>query len=174
MTAFAPLARALAREGVRYVLIGVSGANVYAHRAGIVFGTQDRDVFLPPDAENLLHAWQACESCGLELFAGNEPLDRPRDLVLARRVVEVRALTVARDADDLDIDFTLVMAGFTFDEVWRGRTTFRFEDVDVPVARLRHIVDSKAAAGRRKDQYFLTTHEEILRELLGPDDPGTP
>lgn len=174
MTAFAPLARALAREGVRYVLIGVSGANVYAHRSGVVFGTEDRDVFLPPDADNLMRAWQACESCGLELTAGGEPLDRPRDLVRAQRVVEVRGLTVAHDAEDLDVDLTLVMTGFTFDEVWRDRTSFRFEDVDVPVARLRHIVDSKAAAGRRKDQYFLATHEETLRDLLGPDHGESP
>ncbi|HVS17039.1 MAG TPA: hypothetical protein VMT18_00460 [Planctomycetota bacterium] len=169
MSSFAPLARALARSGARYILIGVSGANVHAHRAGIVFGTQDRDVFLPPDADNLLRAWQACESCGLELSTGSEPLDRPRDLLLARRIVEARARTLATDDSDLQVDLTLVMTGFVFDDVWSERTTFRLEGVDVPVARLRHIVVSKAAAGRPKDQLFLTTHEEALRELLGPD-----
>jgi len=40
------------------------------------------------------------------------------------------------------------------------------ERYDVPVARLRHIVESKAAAGRPKDRLFLATHEEALRDLL--------
>jgi hypothetical protein len=34
-----------------------------------------------------------------------------------------------------------------------------------PRARLRHIVESKAAAGRDKDRLFLATHEEALRQL---------
>jgi len=47
MTSFAPLGRALAERDVQYVLIGVSGANLHAHSAGVVLTTQDRDVFLP-------------------------------------------------------------------------------------------------------------------------------
>jgi hypothetical protein len=43
------------------------------------------------------------------------------------------------------------------------------EGVEVPVARLRHIVDSKAAVGRPKDRLFLATHEEALRHLLKAD-----
>lgn len=57
------------------------------------------------------------------------------------------------------------MAGFTFDEVWPRRRVFTVEGVDVPVASLKDIVASKAAAGRPKDRLFLATHEEALREL---------
>ena len=39
--------------------------------------------------------------------------------------------------------------------------------VQIPVARLRDIVASKAAAGRPKDRLFLATHEEALRQLMG-------
>ena len=53
-----------------------------------------------------------------------------------------------------------------FDQVWSEKRVFRAEGVEVPVARLRHIVESKAAAGRPKDRLFLATHEEALRELL--------
>lgn len=88
MTSFTALARAFSERGVRYVLTGVSGVNLHAHSAGLVFTTQDRDVMLPPEPENLLLAWQACESCGLELSSSGEPLDRPRDRLLAERVVE--------------------------------------------------------------------------------------
>lgn len=171
MTSFAPLARALLDLRVRYLLIGVSGANLHAHSAGVVFTTQDRDVFLPPDAPNLLLAWQACEACGLELSASGEPLDRPRDLTLAERVVQRSALTTARDGEELQVDLTLVMAGFSFDETWRERVTFKLAGVEVPVARLRHIVVSKGAAGRDKDRLFLATHAEALKQLLGQDAP---
>jgi hypothetical protein len=93
---FHTLARILDSTSVRFVLIGVSGANYWAHEAGVVFTTQDRDLFLPPDPDNLLRTWQACEAAGFNLFSGDEPLDMPRDDWLARKVVERRALTVPR------------------------------------------------------------------------------
>ena len=150
---------------VRFVGIGVWAANHYAPGITELFTTKDKDLFLPPEPENLLQAWEACEDAGLELYVGSEPLDRPRDLVLARAVVERRALTRASDGDMLHVDLTLVMAGFDFETVWQERRTFLVDGVDVPVARLTHIVESKSAAGRLKDLLFLETHRTMLREL---------
>lgn len=64
------------------------------------------------------------------------------------------------------------MAGFEFDPVYELRRTFIVEGVPIPVARLRDIVASKAAAGREKDRLFLASHAEALRSLIdaGPDD----
>lgn len=56
-----------------------------------------------------------------------------------------------RTARGFDVDLSLVMAGFDFETVWAERRIFMVEGVDIPVARLRHIVESKAAAGRLKD-----------------------
>lgn len=168
MSGFAPLARALAERDVRYLLIGVSGVNLHAHASGVVFHTQDRDVFLPPEADNLARAWQACEACDLELLAAGGPLETPRDLELAERVVARKASTRATNGEDLQVDLSLEMAGFAFDDVWRERVTFELLGVEVPVARLLHIVSSKAALGRSKDRLFLATHAEALRELLDP------
>ena len=172
MTSFAPLARDLAEAGVRYVLIGVSGVNLHAHDAGVVFSTMDRDLYLPLDSANLLAAWSVCETRGLRLTGAGGPLDEPRDLVLAARVVERRSTTRADDGRELVVDLTLVMASFEFDEVWEERTTFLLEGVEVPVARLVHIVASKAAAGREKDRLFLAAHAEALRDLLPSDEGG--
>lgn len=172
MTSFAPLVRAFSERDVRYLLIGISGVNLHAHSAGLVFTTQDRDLFLPPDPRNLLQAWQACEACRLRLASPEGPLDEPRDLLLAERIVERRALTRATDDDELQVDLTLVMAGFTFEEVWQERRLFSIAGAEVPVARLTHIVTSKAAAGRDKDRLFLATHAEALRQLLPPEDVG--
>jgi hypothetical protein len=147
-------------------VIGVWGANYHAHSAGVIFTTEDRDLFLPTDAANELKTWMACRREGFELWSGGEPLGEPLDAFLAEKVVSNRAL-VRANGNDLLIDLTLVMAGFEFEDVWARRRTFTVQGVDVPVAALSDIVASKAAAGRPKDQLFLATHEDALRQLLG-------
>ena len=151
------------------MVIGVAGANYYAGSGGTLFVTQDRDLLLPLEPDNLLRAWRSCRDSGLNLCAGDEPLGDPLDLDLARRVVEHQAATRATDAHGLEIDLSPVMAGFTFEEVWNERRTFQVEGVEIPVAHITHIVQSKAAAGRDKDRLFLATHEERLRALMGDD-----
>ncbi|MBI3050349.1 MAG: hypothetical protein HYY76_18795 [Acidobacteria bacterium] len=163
---FAPLARALAERGVRYVLIGVSGANFYAVPPASRFVTDDYALFLPPDPDNLVRAWGACEEVGGELWLTDEPLDRPRARWLAERIIERRAVTRVTGAHDLKVDLTLVMKGFEFEAVWRQRRLFLVESIEVPTARLLHIVASKQAAGRLKDQLFLATHQDALEQLL--------
>lgn len=166
MEPFARVVRALKKSKTRFVLIGVAGADYYARSAGLLFTTQDWDLFLPLDPANVLRAWRTCEAVGLDLWLGDEPLGRPLDRFLAERVISRRAL-VRATSRELQIDLTVVMEGFEFDEVWRQRRAFKVERVEIPVARLSHIVASKAAAGRPKDHLFLAAHEEALRELLG-------
>jgi hypothetical protein len=163
---FQPLVRELTARGVRFVLIGVAGANYFAPAAGAVFTTQDRDLFLPLDPENLMRAWDACEAGGLALWSGDEPLDTPHDRFVADAVVARRALTRATRGE-LQVDLTLEMAGFEFETVWSERRRFIVDDVEIPVARLAHIVESKAAVGGEKDRLFLATHAEALRQMLG-------
>ena len=166
MDPLAPLARALSERSVRYVLIGVGGANYYAHAGATVFTTKDSDLFLPPDPDNLVQCWTACEAVGLELWSGDEPLDSPRDRWLAERVVSRRAVVKATGSDELEIDLTLSMAAFEFETVWNERRTFVVDAVDISVARLLHIVTSKQSVGRLKDRLFLATHREALEDLL--------
>jgi len=167
---FLQLVKSLAQRNVRYVMIGVWAANYYAQHGGHVFATDDRDFFFPPDPENLLTAWIVSRELGFELWSGNEPLGAPLDLWLAKRVVSNRANTTAIHPSGIIIDFTLVMAGFEFDDAWSKRKIFRIDDVDVPVARLSHIVESKAKADRLKDRLFLATWEEALRHLLKEEE----
>ena len=44
------------------------------------------------------------------------------------------------------------------------------DGVEIPVARLLHIVQSKHAVGRDKDRLFLATHRDELEELLRRED----
>ena len=62
------------------------------------------------------------------------------------------------------------MEGFAFDAVWAERRTFVVDEVAIPVARLAHIVASKAAVGREKDRLFLATHAQALQDLLPKDE----
>lgn len=146
-------------------MIGVAGANLYAPDGSAVWVTEDADFFLPPDPDNLVRAWEACEEVGLHLWSRDEPLDSPRDRWLAERVIKRRALTRVTGTG-LKVDLTLVMAGFDFDAVWNERRRFVVDDVEIPVARLLHIVTSKHAAGRDKDRLFLATHRDALEQLL--------
>lgn len=159
------VAGALVAAQVRFVVIGVWGANYYT--AGSLFVTQDQDLFLPPSPENLLRAWQCCDDLRLELTANAQPLDRPRDLQLASAVVARAALTTATDGGALVLDLSLVMAGHDFDGVWARRRTFQIEGIALPVASLADIVAAKKAADRPKDRLFLATHGAELRRLLG-------
>ena len=172
MDAFTSLAGALSAGGVRYVVIGVWGANYYAPSGGAMFTTLDRDLFLPTDSDNLLAAWRVCEVIGFALFAGAESLDAPRDTVLAR-ALERHALTRASDGRGTDVDLSLVMSGFDFEAVWPARRFFEVEGTVIPVARLAHIVESKAAARQEKDRLFLATHREALERLLPDDELGS-
>ena len=169
MSGFLDACRALTAAGVRFVVIGVWGVNYYARSAGAAFATRDRDLFLPPDAGNLLLAWEACRSVQFTLWAGDEPLDTPQDLELAQAVVATRSLTTAFDDAGTEVDLTLTMSGFSFAEVQAEKKDFDVEGVIVPVARLSHIVQSKANAGRPKDHLFLASHRELLDRLLLPD-----
>ena len=164
--AFTRLVQQLGQRSVRFVIIGVAGANYFAANAGTLFTTEDRDLFLPLDPENLLRAWKSCEAAGLTLWSGNEPLDMSHDRVIADAVVGRRALVRAQDEQGLLVDLTLVMDGFDFETVWNERRTFVADGVDLPVARLSHIVRSKAAAGRDKDRLFLATHADALKQIL--------
>lgn len=166
----APLARALLARKARYLLIGVSGANLYTTPLLPRFVTDDWDLFLPTDPDNLALAWAACDDIKAELWVRNEPLDRPRDRWLAERIIERRALTRVTGPDDLKVDLTLVMKGFDFEDAWPGRRVFVLAGVGVPTARLRHIVESKHATGRDKDKLFLATHKDALEQLLKRGD----
>ena len=53
-----------------------------------------------------------------------------------------------------------------FETVWNERRTFIVDAVEIPVARLLHIVTSKQSVGRLKDRLFLATHREALEDLL--------
>jgi hypothetical protein len=168
---FAAVVASLHRQQVRFTLVGAWGANFHTLDASTLFATPDYDLFLPLDPENLLRAWQVAEASGLVLQTDGGLLDAPRDrdADLARAVVDRHAVTRAT-ASVLAINLRLIMAAFAFEPVWEERRTFLLDGVEIPVARLSHIIRSKAATNREKDRCFLATHAEVLRQMLDGDE----
>jgi hypothetical protein len=113
-----------------------------------MFATQDRDLLLPRDPENMRRAWTVCEDFSLDLVCGGEPLDRPRDNDLAKRVIATRALVRATDHAGLDVDFTLIMTGFQFDRVWKGRRIFHVEAVERAVSVSPELLSRRTVLAR--------------------------
>jgi|GEM_PF-1848573 len=163
---------ALASARVRYVVIGVGGADLHARRKKKEpFQTLDLDLFLPRDAANLVRAWGACERAGWTLWVGREPLDQPHDELIARNVVEQRARTIARVDGALPTDLTLVMGALDFEDVWLRRTDMYEEGEPVELARLADIVAAKEQANREKDHRFIAENRAVLDELLAAEGP---
>jgi hypothetical protein len=75
-------------------------ANLYGPSGQAIVTTDDIDLFLPLDADNLLRAWTACEAADLDIWHSTEPLERPRDRWLAEQVVARRAPTRVTGPDD--------------------------------------------------------------------------
>ncbi|MCY2961374.1 MAG: hypothetical protein NTY35_14520 [Planctomycetota bacterium] len=165
------LIRELQHAQIRYLVIGVGGADIHAEKVGERFHTKDFDLFLPRDPANLLACWQACERARFELWSGREPLDSPRDLWLARQVVEGSALTRAQADDALPTDLTFVMGRLDFEDVWLRRTWGYPDGVGAELARMSDIVESKRQADREKDREFLARHRAIIDRILADEGP---
>ncbi len=153
------LADALAETAVRYVVVGVGGANFHTLDPAEPFDTGDLDLLLPLDGENLTRAWDACGRLGLQMKGGDP-----------ERVVAERLTTRATRPGELVLDLSLEISAFAFDDVWAERRTFLVDGVEIPVARLSQIIRSKAATNREQDRRFLATHAERLRRMLDEDE----
>lgn len=145
---------ALAKEKVDYLLIGMMGLNHYADRAGAVYHTEDVDVLIGPNPAALRRACAALARIGYELESNGEPLG-PVDAVLARRIVEHRAVITGRHEHGLGVDLVLEARPFTFAGWRKSARTFRVDSIQVVCASLEMILKAKEDAGRPKDKAFL-------------------
>ena len=169
MDAFARLVRSLERAGVRFVLIGLAGANYYARSGATLFVTKDRDLLLPLDPDNALAAWGVCEAMGSSSGAGGNHSIDPAT-AFSRNAWSRTAPSFARA--------TVRASTWISASSWpawiskrSGRSAgFFVGTVDIPVARLGHIIESKRRVGREKDRMFLATHAEAIRDLTDSDE----
>ena len=130
-----------------------------------MFSTGDADALLRPVSSNLLRALRCLSRAGFRLEAGGEPIG-PVDALLARRLVEHRAVVRGFREDGLKVDLVLEAGGIPYTE-WSGsRRHFKIEGVRVPVGALPVLIRAKENAGRDKDRKFLAFYKTELAEML--------
>ena len=130
--------RALNEEGVRYVVFG--GIAVIAR--GVTRATQDLDLFLAADAENVLRARRALQ----RVFA-----DPALDELTSEALVEYGLVRYGPPEHDFVIDLTTrIGEAFAFEDV--EATPVELHGVAVPVATAHMLIRMKQASHREKDR----------------------
>lgn len=139
---------------VDFLLVGAMALNHFAAETAGAYSTGDCDILLRPTPGNLRRALREMIRAGYELRVNDEPLVGSDDLVL-RRLLESNAAIRAESAQGLPLDLLTNAKGFSFDEWWAGRTSFKAGFARIPCASLEHVLESKRQTGREKDKALL-------------------
>jgi len=107
----------LARAGVEFIVVGVSGINFYARDASDAVVTADVDVFLSPRVEVLRSALGALRSSGLEFWAGDEPFLDFDDSEILANLISSGANVTAENEAGARVDLMLSGGGFRYDDL---------------------------------------------------------
>jgi len=151
--------------GVRYLLVGAFGANLYAREVGMVFHTADCDILIPPRPRILAKALRTLRSLGYELEAGDEPLVGEEDPVLLQGILRARAAIRAL-SHSARIDLMLELAGAGFERLWKRQRRVRIGAALLRLAPLDALIRSKQLANRPKDRLFLEANRAALEEMI--------
>lgn len=142
------LLAALLKTEARFLVVGAHALAVH----GVPRGTQDLDVWIDPQRDNVDRVWSALAAFGAPL----ESLDlTPDDL---RRPGTVIQFGLPPNRIDL---LTAISGVIDFDAAWSDRVEHEVQGLVVPFLGRGALVANKRAAGRRKDLSDL----EALGEL---------
>lgn len=151
----------LNQQGIRYIVVGMSGINYYGRNLRETFATMDYDLFLEPTLRNVERAVHILTS--LDFTVGStEGALRPGDL---RRLVRGQKTLVATNPDGVMVELLLKISGYPFAELAKDAATFTIQGTPVRVGRLEKLLQSKKLAGRPKDRQFLQRYP-MLRSRL--------
>jgi hypothetical protein len=164
MDPYVEVCKQFADKGIRYVVVGVFGINLYAQQVGEIITTADCDILIPAEFPIFRKALQVLVAMDFTLEAGGEPLPTLDPLIL-KGVLRARAV-VRADRADARIDLCTRIAGVRFSQLWESRREFILEGVRVYVGRLRQLIKSKKTANRPKDELFLEQHKETIELML--------
>lgn len=148
------------RNGVRYVVVGMTGINYYARRPAETFATLDYDVFIEPTLKNVERAIRSLRGLGFAMGTAGGPLETEllKDLVRSRRTL------IATTPEGLTVELLLAVSGFPFTELAKDAATLTVRGEPVKVGRLTKLLQSKKLAGRAKDRHFLRRYRALLEE----------
>ena len=157
---YGDLIRQLNREGVDYVVVGMSGINYYSESALDTFGTQDYDLFLKPAVANAAKAFEVLSGSGYEMVADGKPVAK-KDI---ERILKEKRTVLAVNPEGVTFELLFEVSGFVFEQMATDASIFKAGDALIRVARLSKLLASKEAAGRPKDKLFLKRYKLILKK----------
>lgn len=165
------IAAALVRHGVNYVVIG--GWAVQAQNYDLGYLTQDIDFTPEPDIENMNRLSAALKDLDARVRIGGESFPFNHD---GESLSRASMWNLTCNYGDFDLCFELDGVGGYHEVIQAARTvTLDIDDqpTQIRCADLAHIVASKRAADRPKDQQSLTLLAAQLDERKNPPDgPG--
>lgn len=124
------LLAALQAEGVRFILAGMSAANLQ----GVLVSTLDVDLWIGLPAREYMRVINLCRRLG----------------------ATVRSANKVYLSDDLPVDFIYEVTGLrTFEQEFTKARRLSFHGLKIPVLSMAQICRSKRAAGRDKDKLHL-------------------
>jgi hypothetical protein len=165
--------RAFNKRKIEYVVIGMSGINYYIDDSHQLIMTADFDIFLKPEAKNVLKALKVMRGLDFTLSTGSGPpvtLDKDGVQVLVDRGTTITCTTPYGGAVDLCLD----VSGYTYADLSKDARVFRAERTPIRVARLEKLLKMKEIAGRRKDILFLERYRLLLEEKEKPGFTDNP
>jgi hypothetical protein len=133
---------ALQAEGIRFMLVGMSAANLQ----GILVSTVDVDVWIGLPSRHYMTVLNLCRKLGATVSSQNKVY-----------------LT-----DDTPVDFIYEVTGLpTFDREYRRAIRLHFHGLKIPVLPLERICKSKQAAARDKDALHILLIRQALKLKRG-------
>ena len=146
--------RQLDQQNVRYIMLGGFATNFH----GYTRATDDMDLWLEDTLENRKKLRQAIKNHGSGDY---EPLER---------VQFIPGWTELRLLSGFKLDLMTTVKGLeslTFDECYNMAVVAEIEGVPVRFLQYNHLIESKKAANRLKDQLDVQELEKIRRLAEG-------
>lgn len=162
------IVHALEQAKVRHLIVGIAGANLWARNGSLVATHDAHEIVVEPIS--LGDAWLALRRLGFTLREGTTRMPDPIPEELAADIAAgVRTTTAYRFRDRTLVELHVAIPGFTFEALWRERRTFRAGDVELHVARLRHILESMHRRDARFDGLAVSTWSQGMHDLYVPN-----
>jgi len=156
---YAEVIDAFNRNGVKYVVVGMSGINYYASNARETFSTMDFDIFIKPTISNVKKALAVLRKLDYSIAVKESEL---KDAAI-KKIVGNKTTISATDPYGVMFELLLAVSGYRFDQMVDGAVVFIVDNVPVKVAKLRKLLHSKKIAARPKDKLFLKRYEIFLK-----------
>jgi len=152
----------LKKARVDFLIIGAAAIDLFMPEMGYVYNTADCDILVRPELQHLQRALAELAREGYHFTVNGQPLLEAT--IMASRLLEYRGTIRAQRKDSMPIDVMVEAIGFSFEEWWSRRRTFKAGGAALPCAALEHVFESKRLSGRPKDEVLL----ELVAASHGP------